>query len=191
MAFVRLSDPEMMLPARDYSAAITGPIGWTHSVLRRSKSFMVEPAIRVESVATTGEYSMRLRWMNGKTLTVDLRAPCSVSKASAPCVIRPCSRRLASARGATALCGRAISIWAQGACSRGRSSRADEWTRSSSFDGAGVIACPLPPPPKRSAFLAANLRTTSAANTRCRGQCCSRARVGKPSTTPPHKLLCP
>jgi hypothetical protein len=45
------------------------------SIRRRSKSFMVEPAIRVESVATTGEYSMRLRWTNGKTLTVDLREP--------------------------------------------------------------------------------------------------------------------
>ncbi|HXR91861.1 MAG TPA: hypothetical protein VN750_16435 [Steroidobacteraceae bacterium] len=36
---------------------------------------MVEPAIRVESVAITGVYSMRLRWTNGKTLEVDLREP--------------------------------------------------------------------------------------------------------------------
>jgi hypothetical protein len=36
---------------------------------------MAEPAIRVESVVTTGAYTIRLRWTNGKTLPVDLREP--------------------------------------------------------------------------------------------------------------------
>ena len=36
---------------------------------------MAEPAIRVESVASVGAYSLRLRWTNGMTLTADLREP--------------------------------------------------------------------------------------------------------------------
>ncbi len=36
---------------------------------------MAEPAIRVENVASVGEYSLRLRWTNGMAFKVDLREP--------------------------------------------------------------------------------------------------------------------
>ncbi|HEY4214453.1 MAG TPA: DUF2442 domain-containing protein [Steroidobacteraceae bacterium] len=36
-------------------------------------SFTAEATIRIESIAITGEYSMRLHWTNAKSLTVDLR----------------------------------------------------------------------------------------------------------------------
>ncbi len=48
-------------------------------------------------------------------------------------------------------------------------------------------ACPSLPLPKRWASPAAKLRSTSAANTRSRAQCCSPARAGKSNTTPPRK----
>ncbi len=135
--------------------------------------------IRVAGVRPVGEYTLRIRWVNGRELPVDLRD--IVHRLKGLRALRDLSvfARGTVGEGGDASYGPGISISAPLACWNSVSSRAAVLMRSSSSGGAGAMVFRSRQQPRRWVCRGGKARTTPAASAKCHAVCYWRVGDGK------------
>jgi hypothetical protein len=94
-------------------------------------------ANRIARVIQAGEYKLRLRWVSGKTMVVDLSQPVHRLKGMRPLRDQAVFARAAKGEGGTALCGRVRLTWAltgSGKCRSSRMGLGMPWSSTSGAD---------------------------------------------------------